>query len=173
MHPSSEKNGYHWCTNWHRLGMILNWDYILIVNLSYAISETKYLAIGIPPTFYMSFYILGVVCPTILFPRMGWQWIPNEKLIHAYFQILWEHKCRIHYTRIWEHFMAPLYTTIHNKLMQCMTVRVMQVVKATRDWYVTKKGTCLRIFGTTQPHNYCPSLYLINRCYKKRHIRLS
>ena len=63
--------------------------------------------------------------------------------------------------------MILLYTIIHYKFAQRKTERAMKVVSVIGDWYVTKKGTYLTIFGTTQIHIYFQRSSLTNRYHGK------
>jgi len=132
---------------------IFNWACIFLASMAQAISKAKKIAPGVPLTFFMSSYLLDIAYVVNIFSRMGWQWQPNEALIHVYCQILWECHFIIHYTKIYENFIAPMYKLIFYEPTQCMTKKTMHAISEVGDWYVTKRGIYIQIFGAIKaPH---------------------
>jgi hypothetical protein len=54
----------------------------------------------------MSSYLIDVICATIHFPRMGWEWNPSLFPIHVYCFQLWEDSYKKHLYEICEHFLS-------------------------------------------------------------------
>ena len=62
-------------------GDVFNWEQLLSIN----ISETTKGALGPKqPGFFMSSYLLDVVCASNHFPGMDWCWNPTSSPIHVY-----------------------------------------------------------------------------------------
>lgn len=135
-------------------GSVFNWSSILSLTIMDAIARVRYHTPVNPPEFYMSSYLIYIVCAAANhFPGMGWKWAPTEPPVQVYCQDLWEHKYIRHYTRICDHFMAPLYTMIFCKPAPRLSEEAIQVVSMIRDWYVNEDSTYIRIYGATKaPH---------------------
>lgn len=81
--------------------------HILYFRSARNISENK-----IPP-FYMSSYIMDVVCFTMEFPSMAWKWtIHDLKPIHIYHAIQWESKYYDNFFQIFHRVMILIYEVI-------------------------------------------------------------
>jgi hypothetical protein len=77
-------------------GYSFDWAKILSDNLVREITEYRSLkSKGKPTPFFMSSYIMDVVCFMTPFPLMGWSWTPNNvEPIHIYHSKLWEDKAK-------------------------------------------------------------------------------
>jgi hypothetical protein len=131
-------------------GHVFNWAQLLSINI---FETTK----GAPgpkqPGFFMSSYLLDVVCASNCFPGMGWYWNPTSFPIHVYCFQLWEKNYRRHFYDICDNFMAPLYVMIYNQNPLRLSPKSMQVVKDIGDWYIGKYYTYVRIYGcASAPH---------------------
>ena len=42
--------------------------------------------------FFMSSYLMNVMCASIEFPSLGWKWEPSLPLVYVYCNMLWEKK---------------------------------------------------------------------------------
>jgi hypothetical protein len=91
------------------IGHIFNWAVILSSNLENSISVVKNVVSGKHMHFHMSSYLLDMVCQEHDYPTMGWRWKKSDLLIHLYCQDLWEHKYRVHYQKICNHFLISLF----------------------------------------------------------------
>jgi hypothetical protein len=64
-------------------------------------------------SFFMSAYIMDVVCFLTPFPLMSWTWTPAEhEPIHVYHEKLWENKAADFVYEIFNRVMVPLHVTI-------------------------------------------------------------
>lgn len=74
--------------------MIMNWITILSDNLAMAIREYQHnriVSARVIPHFYMSAYVMNVICFCLHFPNMGWKWtLKDPTPILVYHKILWE-----------------------------------------------------------------------------------
>ena len=75
----------------------------------------------------------------------------NQKPIHIYCQYLWEHMYKWQFSRLWGHFITPLYALIFNKIAPEISNESMSIIGAISDWYVTREHTYMRIYGATKP----------------------
>ena len=89
---------------------------ILSNNISTQILEyrkNRSISSKILPPFYMSAYIMDVVCFTSYFPTMGWKWtIQDPTPIHIYHNILWESKYETDFYKICHGVMLPLFQVV-------------------------------------------------------------
>jgi hypothetical protein len=110
-----EKNPQHFKLEWvpllHQIvkkGKIFNWAEILSANILLVVKRS----LESPPRFgvgfFMSSYLIDVVCAITPFPLMKWSWSLYEKPIHIYCSVLWNKKCKNHFYDICE-FSWPLY----------------------------------------------------------------
>jgi hypothetical protein len=102
-------------------GLSFNWDDILSSNLTEAITAVVEAQPGTFPSFHMSSYLMDIMCVSHQYPNMGWKWKPSDESIHIYCKVLWEHKYKMEYQKICEHFLAPLYEFIFCTPTPCMT----------------------------------------------------
>ena len=59
--------------------------------------------------FFMSSYLLDVMCASIEYPSLGWKWKPNLLLVHVYCKILRDYF--LHFTKfclVKKHHVCPL-----------------------------------------------------------------
>jgi len=73
-------------------GTIFNWSGILSCAIVHAVNRARrVLGENEPAHFYMSSYLLDVICATNPFPGLHWMWTPTEPPVHIYCSLLWEH----------------------------------------------------------------------------------
>jgi hypothetical protein len=70
-------------------GITFNWSAILSTSLQYAITVARHPGPGSPSCFYMSSYMLDIVCAANPFPGLRWMWQPSEPAVHIYCSMLW------------------------------------------------------------------------------------
>jgi hypothetical protein len=71
-------------------GMGFNWDFIISKQLSTCIRKAQVPKEGDTLAFYMTSYLLDIVCAMNTFSGMNLNWHSSELSIHVYFNILWE-----------------------------------------------------------------------------------
>ena len=59
--------------------------------------------------FYMSSYIMDVMCASLEFSSLGWKWESNLPLIHLYYNMLWDTKYKDDYELICNGLFTTLY----------------------------------------------------------------
>jgi len=70
---------------------------------------------GETPSFYMSFYLLDVICAKKFFTRMKLSWNSFEIPVHVYFSILWENRYKKSYYLICDQFITHIYSLFLKK----------------------------------------------------------
>ena len=73
-------------------GSILNWGEIISSNLDFQLKKVQK-----EHQFYMSSYILDVMCASREYPSLGWRWKPDLLSIHVYYKMLCENKYKEDY----------------------------------------------------------------------------
>jgi hypothetical protein len=114
---------------------------------------------GTFPRFHMSSYLIDIMCVAHQYPNMGWAWKPTDTTIHIYCKVLWEHKYRTKYQKIYEHFLAPLYEFIFCTPTPCMTDKEIVVIKRIGDWYLMEHNTYIRVYGAMKSPIFFLGLY--------------
>jgi DNA segregation ATPase FtsK/SpoIIIE-like protein len=104
----------------------------------------------------MSSYLLDMVCQAHAYPRMGWRWKKSDLPIHVYCQDLWEHKYRVHYQKICDHFLISLFQLLFCARAPCMSEKAMEAISEIDDWFVLENETYIRIYGSTKPPHVLP-----------------
>ena len=67
----------------------LNWGELISSNLDNQLKKVHK-----EHQFYMSTYLMNVMCVSLEFPSLGWKWESNFPLIHVFCKMLWEKNIR-------------------------------------------------------------------------------
>jgi hypothetical protein len=96
-------------------GYSFDWEKILSDSLVQEIARYQSLrAKGKPAQFFMSAYIMDVVCFMAPFPLMDWSWTPNSyEPIHIYHSKLWEEKAKYFRYEICNWVVVSMHTDIY------------------------------------------------------------
>jgi hypothetical protein len=96
-------------------GYSFDWAKILLDNLIQEIARYQSLrAKGKSTKFFMSAYIMDVVCFITPFLLMDWSWTPNSvKPIHIYHLKLWEEKEKYLFYEICNWVVVSMHTAIY------------------------------------------------------------
>ena len=76
-------------------GSILNWGEIISSNLDIQLKKVQK-----EHQFYLSLYLLYVMCVIQEYPSLGWKWNPRLPFIHVYYKVLCENKYKEDYKQI-------------------------------------------------------------------------
>ena len=85
-------------------GSMLDWGELISSNLDIQLKKSQK-----EHQFYMSSYLLDVMCATREYPSLGWKWEPILPSIHVYCQMLWENKYKEDYEFICNGLFSTLY----------------------------------------------------------------
>ena len=70
-------------------GSTLNWGELISSNLDLHLKKYRK-----EHQFFMSSYLLDVMCASREYLSLGWRWEPNLSSIHVYCKMLWENRYR-------------------------------------------------------------------------------
>jgi hypothetical protein len=139
-------------------GCSFDWAKLLYNSLTSRV--TKYRAqkeSGNITSFFMSTYILDVVCFLMPFPLMSWSWTPSEaEPIHIYHSKLWEDKASDFVYEIFNWVMVPLHVTIFCHPPPRISDSIVVNLSSIADWYVEAEFSYLKVFGASVPLNALP-----------------
>ena len=71
--------------------------------------------------FYMSSYLLDVMCARQEYPSLGWRWKPNLPPIQVYYKILWENKYKEDYELICKSLFAKIFQILFGEEEPCFS----------------------------------------------------
>jgi hypothetical protein len=148
-------------------GYSFDWAKILSDNLVREI--TKYQSLkskGQLAPFFMSAYIMDVVCFMTPFPLMGWNWTPTSvDPIHVYHSKLWEDKLRDFFYEICNRVVVPMHTAIYGFPPPRISNKIVANLGKIADWYIEEHFSYIRVFGCSVP--LCLNFYQIDWCAVK------
>ena len=87
--------------------------------------------------FYMTSYLLYVMCASGKYPSLGWKWNRDLPSIHVYCKLIWENKYKEDYERICNGLFSLIYQIIFNEEAPCLSLEGQKVVQNYGDWYMT------------------------------------
>jgi hypothetical protein len=101
---------------------------MLSTNLTESITIVKNIELGTFLNFPMSSYLLDIMCVAHQYPKMGWECQLIDLSIHIYYKVLWEHKYKLEYHNICDHFVVPLYEFIFCVTTPCMMDKALAII---------------------------------------------
>jgi hypothetical protein len=143
-------------------GYSFNWDKILFDNIAKEVSDYRATrARGQPMTFYMSAYIMDVICFMNPFPLMNWSWnTACLEPIHEYHSELWEENAKNSFYEICHFVVIPM----HKMFFSCDPPRIYEVVsnnlKPIADWFIEESFSYIRVYGCSIPAHALPKFLL-------------
>ena len=108
--------------------------------------------------FYMSTYLMDVMCANIEFPSLEWKWESSFPSIHVYYKMLGENKYKEDYDQICNKVFPNLYNVLLGEETPCLSPKGQAIVKEYGDWYMTPIIVYIRIAGSTKPPHWLPHL---------------
>jgi hypothetical protein len=109
-------------------GQAFNWEIILSFNITNQVLDPKGITNHV---FYMSSYLIDVICATRYFLVFNWAWTLDQGLVHVYYSQLWEAKYKEH---SYPHRISP---------------GAIKSMNGIEDWYMKKYYSYVRIFAAT------------------------
>jgi hypothetical protein len=153
-------------------GYSFDWAKILSDNLVREITKYQSLrAKGKPAPFFMSAYIMDVVCFMTPFPLMGWSWTPTSvEPIHFYHSKLWEDKARDFFYEICNYVVVSMHIAIYGCPPPRISDKIVTNLGKIADWYIEEHFSYIRVFGCSVPPHALPK-FLPDRlvCRKVAH----
>jgi hypothetical protein len=119
-------------------GSSFNWAKMLSDSLtSWVIEYWAQKENGKASPFFMSAYIMDVVCSMTPFPLMRWSWNPiKDEPIHVYHSKLWENKAANFMYKIFNWVTVPLHVTIFGHPPPRISDNIVMNMRSIVDWYV-------------------------------------
>lgn len=132
-------------------GATVNWGELISLNLGNQLKKVHK-----EHQFYMSTYLMDVMCANLKFSLLEWKWEPSLPSIHVYCKMLWEKKYKEDYDQICNNFFPTLYQELFGEETPCLSPKEQAIVKEFGDWYMTSAGVYIRIAGSTKPPYWLP-----------------
>jgi hypothetical protein len=153
------ENTAHFFLPWvpliHTVAEGYSFDWAKLLSDSLASQVTEYQAqraSGKATSFFMSAYIMDVVCFMTPFPLMSWSWTPNNaEPIHVYHSKLWEDKAKDFVYEIFNCVMVPMHVIIYGHPPPRISDKVMTNLNNVADWYLEEQFSYIRVFGCSVP----------------------
>ena len=105
-------------------GATLNWGELISSNLDNQLKKVHK-----DHQFYMSTYLMDVMCANIEFPSLEWKWEPSLPSVHVYCKMLWENKYKEDYDQICNKFFPTLSQTLFEEETPCLSPKGQTIVK--------------------------------------------
>jgi len=102
-------------------------------------------------------YLLDVVCSCQEFPGMDWAWTPSENVVNVYYKFLSECSYRGIMARLFDQFIAPLYTMIFEQDLTYMSHATMEALLNIVDWFASLDGTFIRMYNVEKVSHVLPN----------------
>ena len=109
-------------------GATLNWGELISSNLDNQLKKVHK-----DHQFYMSTYLMAVMCANIEFPSLEWKWESSLPLVHVDCKMLWENKYKEYYDQICNNFFPTLYQTLFGEETPCLSPTGQEIVKELGD----------------------------------------
>jgi hypothetical protein len=112
---------------------------------------------GKAASFFMSAYIMDVVCFMTPFLLMSWSWDPSDaEPIHVYHSKLWEDKVANFIYKIFNWVMVPMHVTIFGNPPPRISDSIAVNLSSMSDWYVEAEFSYIRVFDASVPLHALP-----------------
>ena len=105
-------------------GVTLNWGELISSNLDNQLKKVHK-----DHQFYMSTYLMDVMCASLEFPSLEWKWEPSLPSVHVYCKMLWENKYKEDYDQIYNTLFPTLYETLFGEETPCLSLVGQAMVK--------------------------------------------
>jgi hypothetical protein len=149
-----------WVPIMHTVAEGYSFDWAKILSDSLVKEITRYQSLkakGKPTQFFMSAYIMDVVCFMTPFPLMGWSWTPTSvEPIHIYHSILWEDKAKEFFYEICNWVVVSMHTAIYGYPPPRISDKIVTNLGKIADWYVEEHFSYIRVFGCSVPPHALP-----------------
>jgi hypothetical protein len=127
-------------------GSTLNWAELISSSLDLQLKKAQK-----ERQFFMSSYLLDVMCAIRKYHSLGWKWKFDLSSIHVYCKMIWENKYKEDYDLICNGLFSTIYQVLFGEEALCLYLEGQKIVKEYGDWYMTPDGVYIRIFGSTKP----------------------
>lgn len=91
---------------------------------------------------------------------MEWAWSPTKTVVNTYFKFLSECSFKGVITRLFDHFVSPVYKMIFRQDPPCMSKEVIEALIGIANWYASLFDSFIRMFTTEKPLHVLPKFPL-------------
>jgi len=116
---------------------------------------------GAKPSFFMSAYLLDMVCVMIEFPELKLKWGVNPTPPCELFSMLWSGNYIPHFYTICDRVMPRVYLTLFNEAPLRISHEAVATIRLFEHWYLEEYFTIIRFVGNEEV-DYLP-WYMPNR----------
>ena len=102
----------------------MNWGELVSSNLDIQLEKAQK-----EHQFYMSSYLLDVMCAIQEYPYLGWKWKPDLPSIHVYCKMLWENKYKEDFEFICNGLFSTIYQILLGEQAPCLSPKGQRIVK--------------------------------------------
>jgi hypothetical protein len=137
-------------------GNIFNWEVILSSILKKQVKKI----LTTPPRFnqfFMSGYLIDIVCAKTHFTLMKWNWSPSQKPIHIYYNKLWGFNTNQCFYELCNIFMVPLHQLLYGYPPPRFSNDAMERISYVCDWFIEEYFSYIRMYGCEAPPHALPS----------------
>jgi hypothetical protein len=85
--------------------------------------------------FYMSAYLIDVICSPVQFIDLGWNWDQDQPHVHVYCSELWNLNCKRYFYDICKYFLTPLYIVFYEFPRHKISIEARTGMKGVADWH--------------------------------------
>jgi hypothetical protein len=130
-------------------GYTFNWGKILSDNLTketteYQMENSK----AQPVSFYMSAYIMDVICYMSPFPLMNWRWNPAcAEPIHVYHSKLWEENVKDFFYEICHYVVIHVHQILYGYAPPRISEKIVGNLRTIADWFIEESFSYVKVFG--------------------------
>ena len=110
--------------------------------------------------FFMSSYLLDVMCASREYPSLCWKWKSDLSSIHVYCKMLWENKYKEDNELICNGLFLTIYQVLFGEEAPCLSPEGQNIAKEYGDWYMTPDGVYAIISGSSKPPHWLPHFIL-------------
>ena len=130
----------------------MNWGELISSNL-----DNKLKKVHKENQFYMSTYLMNVMCASLEFPTLSWKWESSLPSIHVYCKMLWEKKYKEDYEMICKKLFLTLYQVLFGEEAPCLSPEGKEIVKEYGDcWLLSRLDPSFVILRSNKPLDHWP-----------------
>lgn len=142
-------------------GQILNWANILADVMQKVLRRYLEVPEGAKPLFFMSAYLLDMVCAMIEFLELKMKWGGTPTPVCELFSMLWVENYIPHFYTICDRVMPQVYLTLFNEAPPRISPEAAITIRLLGHWYLEEYFTIIRI-ARNEEVDYLP-WYMLDR----------
>ena len=129
---------------------VLNWANIMVDVLLRALRRYLEAPEEAKPSFFMSAYLLDMVCAKVEFTELKLKWGANSTSVCELFSMLWSGNYIPHFYTICNRIMPRVYLALFNEAPLRISPEAATTIKLFRHWFLEEYFTVIRIAGNEE-----------------------